>query len=63
MIGKAESFQNEPGCQLGSTGPEAHRLGWSAWLKSRPFTRDADDAVFDAERLRAYHARESEESA
>src|SRR5262249_53692413 len=52
-----------PGCQLGSTGPQATRLGWSTWLTSRPFTRDADDVVFDAEKLRAYHARQMEEAA
>ncbi len=24
-------------------------LGWTTWLKSRPFTRDPDDAIFDPE--------------
>lgn len=42
--------------ELGSTGPEATRLGWSTWLTSRPATKDADDAVFTSESLIA-HAR------
>jgi len=24
-------------------------LGWTTWLKSQPFTRDPDDAIFDPE--------------
>ena len=36
-----------PGC-LASRGPQAARLGRSAWLKRREFERDADDAVFRA---------------
>jgi type VI secretion system protein ImpH len=32
-------------CRLGDTGPHAPRLGWSSWLRTKPFTRDADDAV------------------
>ena len=24
-------------------------LGWTTWLKSKPFTRDADDPIFDPE--------------
>ena len=30
-----------PGTQLGLAG----RLGWTSWLKTRPFTRDADDLI------------------
>ena len=30
-----------PGTQLGMAG----RLGWTSWLKTRPFTRDADDLI------------------
>ena len=26
-------------------------LGWTTWLKSEPFTRDPDDAIFDPETL------------
>ena len=40
--------------QLGSTGPEATRLGWSTWLTSRPRPTDADDVVFTSESLIAY---------
>ena len=34
-----------PACRLGRPGPDALRLGWSSWLKSREFQYDADDAV------------------
>src|SRR5207247_6226352 len=34
-----------PSCRLGARGERAPRLGWSAWLKTRAFVRDADDAV------------------
>jgi type VI secretion system protein ImpH len=34
-----------PWCQLGATGDAAPRLGWSAWLKTGEFTRDAEDTV------------------
>lgn len=34
-----------PRCGLGETGPTAPRLGWSTWLKTREFARDADDTV------------------
>ncbi len=34
-----------PGCRLGDTGARGPRLGWSTWLKTREFARDADDAV------------------
>ncbi len=34
-----------PRCRLGDTGARAPRLGWSTWLKSREFARDADDTV------------------
>jgi type VI secretion system protein ImpH len=34
-----------PGCRLGETGPRAPRLGWSTWLKTKPFAADADATV------------------
>ena len=35
-----------PWCQLGTTGPAAPRLGWTTWLRNRPFTKPVDDAIF-----------------
>jgi type VI secretion system protein ImpH len=35
-----------PWCQLGASGAAAPRLGWNTWIRSRPFTRPVDDAVF-----------------
>ena len=52
-----------PPCRLGSTGPEATRLGWSTWLTSRPAARDVDDARFESEMLRAYHELPREDAA
>jgi type VI secretion system protein ImpH len=37
-----------PGCVLSSTPGEGARLGCFAWLKSRAFERDADEAIFEA---------------
>jgi type VI secretion system protein ImpH len=34
-----------PFCRLQKPGSSALRLGWSSWLKSKPFSRDAADAV------------------
>jgi type VI secretion system protein ImpH len=34
-----------PACQLGATGASAPRLGWTTWLKTQPFTQDADNAI------------------
>jgi type VI secretion system protein ImpH len=35
-----------PSTQLGKTG----RLGWTTWLKTQPFTRDADDLILEPPR-------------
>lgn len=35
-----------PWCQLGAAGASAPRLGWNTWIRSRPFTRPVDDAIF-----------------
>jgi len=37
-----------PACRLGNPADPA-RLGWNTWVRSRPFERDVDDAVFYAE--------------
>jgi type VI secretion system protein ImpH len=34
-----------PACRLGSSTPGEVRLGWSTWLKTREFSRDAGDAL------------------
>ncbi|HKY09186.1 MAG TPA: type VI secretion system baseplate subunit TssG [Candidatus Binatia bacterium] len=34
-----------PRCRLGRPGPEGLRLGWSSWLKTKPFEQDASEAV------------------
>jgi predicted component of type VI protein secretion system len=31
-----------PGCRLAGAGPQALRLGWSSWLKTKDFSRDAE---------------------
>ena len=52
-----------PPCRLGSTGPEATRLGWSSWLLSRKAPADAEDVRFDAATLSAYHDHTKEDAA
>src|SRR5206468_3631411 len=59
LVLKAEEVRTS---QLGSTGPEATRLGWSTWLSSRPRPTDADDVVFTSEALIA-HAQQAREAA
>jgi type VI secretion system protein ImpH len=34
-----------PPVKLGADAPAATPLGWSTWLRSRPFTRDASDTI------------------
>jgi type VI secretion system protein ImpH len=43
LILKAEEV---PACRLGSRGEQTPQLGWSTWLKTKDFLRDAEDAVF-----------------
>lgn len=39
-----------PECRLGNPRERTGaRLGWTSWLKTRPFTRDADNAIFPVE--------------
>jgi type VI secretion system protein ImpH len=40
-----------PECRLSNVEDDATQLGWSSWLKARPFQHDADDAVFDGRRI------------
>jgi type VI secretion system protein ImpH len=35
-----------PWCQLGAKGAAAPRLGWTTWLRNRPFQAPVDDAIF-----------------
>ncbi len=42
-----------PECRLSSRDGGGAQLGWSSWLKTRPFERDADDPVFDGRRVLA----------
>jgi type VI secretion system protein ImpH len=34
-----------PACVIGATDDDAVPLGWSTWIKTTPFDRDADEAV------------------
>lgn len=43
LILKAEEV---PACRLGEQGARAPRLGWTTWLKTKEFTKNAEDAVF-----------------
>lgn len=40
-----------PECRLESRRADGPRLGWNTWLRSKPFARDADDAVFELEQV------------
>jgi len=42
FVVKAEEV---PGCRLGDESARAPRLGWSTWLKTEPFSRDAEDPI------------------
>ena len=39
------SADEVPGCVLGEDSGEPQRLGWSTWIRTRPFERDADETV------------------
>ncbi len=41
-----------PWCQLPMVGEGGARLGWDTWLRSGPFERDADEAIFAGEEVR-----------
>jgi len=36
-----------PGCVLGAEGEAATPLGWTTWIRSGPFSRDADETVLN----------------
>jgi type VI secretion system protein ImpH len=38
-----------PWCRLAPRGADHPRLGWNTWVRSRPFERDVEDAVFVAQ--------------
>jgi type VI secretion system protein ImpH len=38
-----------PRCRLGGDRADPSRLGWNTWVRSRPFPRDAENAVFSLE--------------
>jgi type VI secretion system protein ImpH len=40
-----------PDCRLTQSDGFGARLGWNTWLRTAPFTRDADDAVFEGEEV------------
>jgi len=42
--------EDVPACELGADELSGPRLGWVSWMKSKPFGRDADDAVLVLER-------------
>jgi type VI secretion system protein ImpH len=35
-----------PWCRLGGDGRDPSQLGWNTWVRNRPLSRDAEDAVF-----------------
>jgi type VI secretion system protein ImpH len=44
--------EDVPRCTLGEKGESGPRLGWSSWLKTAPFARDADDTRFSGDLTR-----------
>ncbi len=36
-----------PACVVGADEVPALSLGWSTWIRSAPFTRDADEAILE----------------
>lgn len=57
LVGQAVDFdvqvilaaRSVPGCRLTDQGPDAPRLGWMGWLKTREFIADAEEPVFRSE--------------
>jgi type VI secretion system protein ImpH len=45
--------QDIPSCQLAQGEGFSPQLGWNTWVSSQPFTRDAEDAVFEGEEVRS----------
>ena len=54
LVGQSAAFELQfilcredvPWCRLGDEGTNAPRLGWTSWLKTEEFRRDASDAIF-----------------
>ena len=51
-----------PKCELRKPGSNPLRLGWSSWLKTKEFSRDADDAILGSHltRIQAPHYKDSQ---
>jgi type VI secretion system protein ImpH len=51
-----------PKCELRKPGANAFRLGWSSWLKTRDFSRDADQAILGSHltRIQASHYKDGQ---
>jgi type VI secretion system protein ImpH len=52
-----------PSCRLGKADANGLRLGWSSWLKTREFARDADQAILGSHYTRAAKSAEKSEGA
>jgi type VI secretion system protein ImpH len=44
--------EDVPVCQLAEENGGGPRLGWNAWIRSRPMDHDAEDAIFEGEGVR-----------